>query len=104
MEKTSEGCGPKIYAPENGYTAASIRILKREEVAQRFEWAAIGALAAQFQRPVVWIERGFAACQAAGVSPDYFVEKYLEGRDLPKNDAVDYQFKQLIHPRNQNGS
>ena len=52
-----------------------------------------------FELPAAWIERGFAACQAAGVSPDYFVERYLEGQDLPRNDAVEYQFRQLIWGR-----
>lgn len=98
-EKTSEGSAPSSSAPENGYTAASIRILQPEEIVERFEWAAIGSLAAQYRRPAAWIERGFAACQAAGVSPDYFVARYLEGQDLPRNDAVEYHFRQLIWGR-----
>jgi hypothetical protein len=98
-EKTSKDRAPEICAPENAYTAASIRILQPDEIIHRFEWAAIGSLAAQYQRPAAWIERGFAACQAAGVSVDYFVERYLEKREVPRNDAVEHQFRQSLWGR-----
>jgi len=61
------------------YTASSIKILTDEQVLEAFDWAKIGALAAQYHRDPDYIERGLQACARVGVHYSYFVRRYLEG-------------------------
>jgi hypothetical protein len=79
------------------YTAASIRILNADEVVERFEWAQIGELAAQYGKDPEWIERGFRACDTAGVGHEYFVDRYLR-RDttVPLHEGVQEAFLNLF--------
>jgi hypothetical protein len=72
------------------YDEHSIQILTQPEVAEKFEWAEIGALARQYKTPIKLIQRGFAACAQVGVDPSYFVQRYLAGdRSVPLDPAVD---------------
>lgn len=81
--------------PDN-YDADSIRILAPAEVVARFEWATIGELAHRFGTPAKLIERGFAACARVGVSPDYFVGRYLVGdKTIPFREDVDAAYREL---------
>ena len=43
------------------YTAALIRILEPTEIASRFTWARVAALADEYRRPDAWIARGLEA-------------------------------------------
>jgi hypothetical protein len=74
------------------YTAASIRILSDAEVVDRFDWAKVGALAVEYKRDEGWIRRGLAACETAGVSADYFIDRYLRKLPIPKHDGVEAAF------------
>jgi len=78
------------------YDASCIRVLKPEEISSRFEWVHIAELAKKFKRPEEWIERGFRACEFVGVSPDYFVRRYLEKGDVPFREDVDEAFRDLF--------
>ena len=77
------------------YDASSIRVLRADEIASRFEWVHIADLAKKYARPEEWIERGFRACEHAGVSPDYFVERYLEKAGVDFREDVDAAFREL---------
>lgn len=77
----------------NDYTAASIRVLRDDEIVQRFEWAQVAALAEQYRRDAGWVRRGLEACAAAGVAPGYFIRRYLDGdRSVPKHEGVEAAF------------
>ena len=79
------------------YTAASIRILKPEEVEDRFDFAKAGALAVQYGKDRKWIERGLAACRDCGVHPSYFIERYVMGdKSVPIREDVDATFRDLF--------
>ena len=81
---------------DDGYSAKDIKILSDMEVIDRFDWAKVGALAAQYNRPAEWIERGLGACAEVGVSPDYFIRRYLDGdKTVPRHDGVDAAFRTL---------
>ena len=82
-------------AAKKPYDASSIRVLKPDEIASRFEWVHIADLAKKYARPEEWIERGFRACEHAGVSPDYFVERYLEKTGVDFREDVDAAFREL---------
>ena len=77
------------------YDELSIRILSPVEFKQRFEWAEVGALAAQYKSDPSFIKRGFKACDAAGAERSYFVNRYLKGdKSVPFNAEVDAAFRQ----------
>ena len=49
----------------------------------------IEELAREFNRDAGWIERGLEACERAGVSHQYFVDRYLLKKDVPFHEGVD---------------
>ena len=78
------------------YDADAIKILAPTEVIERFEWAETGALAHQYKTPVKLIQRGFAACAAVGISPEYFVQRYLmNDRSVQFREDVDEAYRAL---------
>jgi len=85
----------QLHQPDN-YDASCIKILAHEDVVEKFDWAKIGELADKYKRDPKWIENGFEACRASSVSPDYFVQRYLEGnKDIPKNPLVEQAYLDL---------
>lgn len=81
------------------YTAANIRILDRDEIVERFEWAKIAELADRYGRSEDWIRRGLQACREAGVDERYFVDRYLEHKPyVPEHEGVTEAFKNLTWP------
>ena len=82
---------------KQSYTASSIRVLKEAEILERFDWAKIGSLAAQYGKPEEWIRKGFTACTEAGVHESYFVRRYLEGdKTVPAHEGVEEAFRRLF--------
>lgn len=78
------------------YDASSIRVMRAEDLEERWEWLKAGNLASQYQRDERWISRGLEACRVVGVSPDYFIDRYLKGdKSIPKHDGVDAAFRDL---------
>lgn len=85
------------------YDASSIRVLRDDEIADRFDWAKIGALASEFGVSEEWVRRGFAACREAGVPEQYFIERYLRKNPIPEHEGVTAAYKALHWPgRNRN--
>ena len=79
----------------SGYDESSIKILSRDEIEQ-FDWHRIRCLAEEYRRPVEWIERGFEAARLAGISPDYFVDKYIKHQPLEINIEFMEIYKSLM--------
>ena len=84
--------------PEPAYSAAAIRILSdsecRSNPALDWEWAQ--HLAQEHIKCFEWIERGIRACREVGVEPEYFIEKYLHQKPIPKNTEVDQAFAEIL--------
>ena len=79
------------------YTASSIRVLREAEILERFDWAKIGSLAAQYGKDEGWIRKGFTACTEAGVHESYFIRRYLEGdKTVPAHEGVEEAFRRLF--------
>ena len=76
--------------PEGAYAASSIVILDASECISNpmFDWELAEDLAHEFTRPVEWIKRGISACREAGVSPEYFIDRYLLRKPIPMNEEV----------------
>ena len=81
--------------PGGAYTASSIVIMGASECISNpgFDWELAEDLAHKFTRPAEWIKRGFLACREAGVSPEYFIDRYLHRKLIPMNTEVDQSFR-----------
>jgi hypothetical protein len=90
-------------ATADEYNASCIRILPAEEAVERFEWLHIAQLAREFNRPEAWIERGFRACEYAGVPNAHFVGRYLRKDGTPKHEGVEAAFRDLYLTKQANG-
>lgn len=65
------------------YSSKDIKIIEDTTL---FDFVLMEDLASKFSRPITWIRRSFEACRLAGVDPrDYFIPKYLEGKNIPEN-------------------
>lgn len=87
------------------YDENSIRILTAAEVNQ-FDWHRAEILAKEHSQPVEWVKRGFEASRRLGISPDYFVEKYILHNDLPGNSEFEMVFREVLNEvrkKTQNG-
>lgn len=49
----------------------------------------IEKLASDFEKDPDWIQRGLEACNAVGVSHDYFINRYLLKTEIPLREDVD---------------
>ena len=72
------------------YNASSIKI-HNEEFDQIMDWKLADDLSQEYIKPVEWIKRSIKACREAGESPQYFIDRYLDKKDIPKNLEVEKQ-------------
>jgi hypothetical protein len=84
-------------SPEGAYTASSIAILSDSGRISdpTFDWELAQQLAGDFCRHVEFIERSILACRQAGVSPEYFIDRYLLRKPIPMNEEVDQAARKL---------
>jgi len=84
-------------SPGEAYTASNIVIKGASECISNpmFDWELAEDLAHEFIRPAAWIKRGFLACREAGVSLEYFIDRYLHRKLIPMNIEVDQTFRML---------
>lgn len=64
---------------------------------EEIDWKICGEWAKEFTVPQAWVERGVAACYAAGVSPLYFRGRYLLRDGTPMIVLVDKIFRRAHH-------
>jgi len=78
----------------DSYKAQSIKVLENPE--DEFPWLKIELLAAKHKLPVDWIRKGFEASFQLGISPDFFIDKYvLKIKGMEKNLELIEVFKDL---------
>ncbi len=77
--------------PGGAYTASNIVIMGEPERISNpmFDWELAEDLAHEYTSPVEWIKRSIRACREAGITPQYFIDRYLLRKSLPKNKDVD---------------
>lgn len=80
---------------ENEYNAKSIRILSAKDI-QGFDWNRARQVADDYNKPIEFVSRGFEACRLAGLSPDWFINKYLEKEAIPDNPEFLEIYKDLL--------
>jgi hypothetical protein len=61
------------------YNADSIKILDPKQAEQRFEWLQAENLAAQYSKPLEFVQRGIEACRRSSTDLSFFIQRYLEG-------------------------
>jgi len=80
------------------YTAANIKILSPDDLCldPAFDWRLVDDLASKYTKDRHFIARNVAACREAGISPQYFIDRYLkDDKTIPLDDAVDAISKRL---------
>lgn len=93
----SDACRKASSRSPQDYTAKDIRILSDEDIIEKFDWAKIGSLSEQYKAPTEWIERGFMACDRAGVPVEYFIDRYLKkDKEVPFHEGVDEAYRELF--------
>jgi len=75
----------------NTYNASDIKILREHEL-DVFPWHEIETLAEKHKKDVDWVRRGFEACYQIGMSPQFFIDKYILKHDLPKSVELEQVF------------
>lgn len=71
------------------YDASCIKITSGEQ----FDWAIEGSLAERYGKDLGFVQRGLLSCMLAGVSRDFFIDRYLKGDDsIPRNPLVEEIF------------
>ena len=53
------------------------------------DWKHAEDLADKYTVPVEWVKRGIKYCRESSESPQYFVDRYLEHKDIPMNIEID---------------
>jgi len=76
------------------YTATNIQIL--DNPAEEFTWLKAEELAKKYKKNVEWVRRGLMACEQVGIPSQFFIDKYLEDKDLPKNEEMIAVYKHLV--------
>ena len=77
------------------YTSENIKVLEHSDMHldPRFDWKLIENLSKDYCKDVEFIKRGIESCRNAGVSPNYFIDRYLKLIDIPINKEVNKQSK-----------
>jgi len=86
------------------YNADSIKILDPKQAEQRFEWLQAENLAAQYSKPLEFVERGIEACRRSSTDISFFIQRYLEGdKSGEKNILLEEAFLELMKEARENG-
>ncbi|HBE9085324.1 TPA: hypothetical protein KNG82_002197 [Escherichia coli] len=78
------------------YDENSIKILSAREINERCDWVKAETLAAEYNLPLEWVNRGFEACHRLGISPGLFVDKYINGLDVEMPKVFEEVFKEVV--------
>jgi hypothetical protein len=96
----SPACKQRAYRNKGtaDYGAASITIKSDADLLNdpRYDWLLVERLAELYHRDVDFVRRSIQACRNAGVSPGYFIARYLIGdKSVPLNADVDRESRLL---------
>ncbi|MCL1128091.1 hypothetical protein [Shewanella surugensis] len=79
------------------YDETSIRVLKVDEIYDRFEWVRANELAKEYKQPLACVERGIEACRVTDTPLDYFIERYLKNnKDTLKNETFENAYFDIM--------
>lgn len=75
------------------YTADCIKVTTGDQ----FEWVLEGNLAADYQKPLDFIQRGLEACRLAHQPKEYFIDRYLKAdKTVERVPEVDHIYWELL--------
>lgn len=87
-------CSDSCRKQLSRYSSKNIKIIDIK-FDQRFDWKLAEDIAREYVRPIEWIRRSIKACRLAGVSPEYFIDKYILKLDRKMNESVDEEMRNL---------
>jgi hypothetical protein len=75
------------------YNADCIKIKQSSD----FDFSYTHDLSHEYDQPLVFVQRGFEACRRAGVSPEYFIARYLKSdRSGARNPLVEQAYRSIL--------
>jgi len=77
------------------YDETSIKVLSHESASEAFPWLKIEELSRLYDVPLECVQRGFEASFQLGISPDFYINKYVLKQDLPVNKELLEMYKEL---------
>jgi len=84
------------------YDETSIKVLSYESASEAFPWLKIEELSRLYSVPLECVQRGFEASFQLGISPDFYINKYILKQDLPINKELLEVYKELKQPKREN--
>ena len=90
----SQKCKKRYSRANDTYTANNIKVL-HDLHDEKYDWVLVKTIAHEYNKPVELVERSVKACRIAGVSPQYFIDKYILHKTLPIDDAVQHASREL---------
>jgi len=83
------------------YDETSIKVLRGNQLIDKFPWVEIEALAHEYSVPVQCVRRGFEACLILNISPEEYVDRYLRKIELPKHLELIEVYTELMRKNNE---
>ena len=77
------------------YSSDNIKI-NHDKFDQRYDWRLAEELSLQYTKPIDWIRRSIKACRLSGITPEYFINKYLKKEDIEINELVDKNMRDIL--------
>lgn len=77
------------------YTAKNIKI-RNVKFDPMYDWELAGELAEKYVKPIAWIKRGIESCRLSGISPEYFIDKYLRHKTIETNPDVSENIRKIL--------
>jgi hypothetical protein len=91
-----EGIEGRALEPVDDYNEDSIQIVQ-VDLDPRFDWRLAEEWASKYRRNPKFIFRGILACRECGVSPTWFLSRYLErNQDTPRREDVEEAHRRLL--------
>jgi len=81
----------KYHASKN-YTADNIKILTSKD----FDFSLAHDLAHEYNKPIIFIQRGLEACRRANIDKKHFIDKYLKHNDVPISELFNATYRDIL--------
>ena len=92
----AKSCSDKCRKESSRRYSADNMKINKEKFDQRYDWRLAEDLATKYTKPIEWIRRSIKACRLSGVSPEYFIDKYLMKKDIEKNELVSENMRNMV--------
>ena len=84
------------------YNAKDIKVMNLEEMEDKFAWIKAENLSRKYFVPLICVQRGLEASTRLGITPEYFIDKYLKRKsDIALMPEFTEIYGELVYEYNQ---